>query len=252
MRFEELELSSLVPNPRPLTGISPTKVDDLDHKFLPWKCGPLLVSAHSNPGNIVLDGNHRLVVLLRRGIKSWPCEVHDDLTEHEEIALIRARGRDISPYRLLDDFGLEVKDGDAYAQQLMKIFLSRGLTIKDRGSSIDPKIVGGLGTIWKHRVDLEALEVVVGGIINWETSDGDKHKWNSNIVMGLCSIITRPDPKSGLAINVSRLFHKLETVTPSTIVARGAEAYHSKETKSLQKGVELAIFRRYRARGLYG
>lgn len=125
---EDLEIDPSVQRP-----LDPNKVSKLFFQFTPKGVGTLAVSRREKPRrNIVLDGQHRHAVLLKKlpegGPKTVRCEVFENLTKEQEAALFLTLNNTTKP-RAVDKFKVAVEAGEKTAVAVMNLLDNYGIKL---------------------------------------------------------------------------------------------------------------------------
>lgn len=241
------KLADLRPHPRPFTGISEIWVRDniVRPGWDPAKSPPWMVNVPNGDNyGYIGDGNHRYTGAQLCGVTEFLCETFYGLSPIEFADLIHARGRQIRPYRELDDFGLKLEAGDMAALRIKQILDERGLTLVDRGGGSNPLQLGSIGTVQKIYAKYGSLILseTIDIVQNWTLGDNDRHKWNGTLLSGLASVIAEGE------IDTARMSRKLSQVTPTWMMAKTREKY-ALGASSLLAAARIAIIERYKARG---
>jgi hypothetical protein len=110
-------------------------VEYLFNNWNPIAAGSLLLSHHESDGSYATpDGQHRLVVMRKKGIRTWPCEVHYGLTLQQEAELFLSRN-DRKVVAPISKFIAQVQAKYPTALEIKEILRKNGSQIGFRSTS---------------------------------------------------------------------------------------------------------------------
>jgi uncharacterized protein DUF6551 len=125
-QVQMLKLEQLIVDARFQRPIQQSRVERYTKQFEPKLVGLLTVSLRANGKYVILDGQHRWMVLVERGYTEALCEVLTGLTFEQEAAIFH--GRNISRTRLKpgDYFRARLAANDPIAKAINEIVTKAG------------------------------------------------------------------------------------------------------------------------------
>lgn len=116
-----------------------------DEEFMPILIGIPEVSKRTDGSYFVLDGQHRIEILKRRGYDSVRCHVHEGLAPNEEAFFYRYYNKKRLQIGAFDDYRAAIFEGEPKHLQIQEAVEKRGLTVAAYSS---PKTISA---IWQLR-----------------------------------------------------------------------------------------------------
>lgn len=110
--------------------ISPTKVRGIATRYDENSVGILIVSLREYGQYIVIDGQHRLAAMKRRGIEYAECKVHQGLTKEQEAAIYVNCNKNRKNPEALDLFRASLIAQDPIAIAINSVVEKSGLNIE--------------------------------------------------------------------------------------------------------------------------
>lgn len=101
------------------------KVKKISENFNPITIGTLIVSYRGGEFYLV-DGDHRMLVLIKRGIHEWMCEVHSGLSYQDEANMFRIINKNRKPMSANVSLNAALEGNDPDAIGLQKIITEEG------------------------------------------------------------------------------------------------------------------------------
>lgn len=153
-QVEMLKLDQLIVDARFQRPIQQSRVERYVKQFDPKLVGLLTVSHRANGKYVLLDGQHRWMVLVERRYTEAMCEVLDGLTLEQEAAIFH--GRNVGRVRLKpgDYFRARLAANDPVAKAIEEIVTKAGYRIElhpdiywHTGKGGDPKAIVSINAI---------------------------------------------------------------------------------------------------------
>jgi uncharacterized protein DUF6551 len=213
LRLGELEVDTRFQRP-----MNEARVKRMQSTFDPTLVGLLTVSARTGGHYVLLDGQHRWMVLVNMGYTDALCEVLDNLTLEQEATIFH--GRNVGRVRLGigDYFRARLTAKEPTALAIMKLVTAAGFQI-----DLNP------GRNWKnaaskaeHIVAIHALERVYNIGLLGQTLLAVRHAWpnqpaffmKSDLILGIGGFLrTYPEADAG------RITKQWSYYSPHAIIA---------------------------------
>jgi len=221
-----LKLDQLIVDARFQRPIQQSRVERYTKQFDPKLVGLLTVSHRPNGKYVILDGQHRWMVLVERSYTEALCEVLEDLTFEQEAAIFH--GRNLSRARLKpgDYFRARLAAKDPVAMSINEIVNKAGYRIE-----LNPQVQWHSSSGYsdpKAIVSIAAVERIYGSGMLPATLSTIKAAWPSQpsffmkteLLLGIAAFV-RLYPET----HEDRLVNMLSKFSPHVILAnanRGA------------------------------
>jgi hypothetical protein len=148
--IERHRADSLVRDERVQRAVNQHWVRTLAKQLDPVGIGVVTVSRRDDGPLVLLDGQHRVLALIERGLGEWEvdCHVYTGLTLAQEAALFRRLNNSRKP-NVVDDYLVGVVEGDEECLAIDKIVQSAGLRVAlQKGNGIIA-CVGAMRSVYR-------------------------------------------------------------------------------------------------------
>lgn len=176
------------------------------------RIGVLLVSLRKDGSMWVIDGQHRVAMLIEAGMGNTvvQCEVWEGLTVAREAKEFRARNGGRRGVRALNDFKAALKARDPLAVEMNKVVESVGLSVSPDKARRRVCAVHALA--WAHKRNGNLADVL-SILTTW--TDGHQAAYDGRIIKGLSIFLSKyPDADRG------QLLRKMAPLTPAQLLIR--------------------------------
>lgn len=126
-RIENLRVSTLTVDHVVQRTLDRPRVDRMASEFNPAALGTIVVSLRRDGTRHIIDGQHRVAMLLALGYEQWeiPCEVHRNLTTQQEAAMFRLLNN-TRAVNVLEKFLVRIQEGDPVATAINDVIVDKG------------------------------------------------------------------------------------------------------------------------------
>lgn len=209
-QIEYLKVRELTVDPEIQRPLDPNKVLRIFNEFTPGGVGTLSVSRRADGSEVILDGQHRHNVLLKKLPEGGPeqvrCEVFEGLTRKQEAALFLTLNNTTKP-RAVDKFKVAGTAGDTNAVAITDILQTRGFSVQHDMGEGHVSAVATLERIYKTSVKAKrepnTLDLV---LVIVERSWGyDRYGTKGVILEGLAAMIEEYGSKLVVTDLIERL-----------------------------------------------
>jgi hypothetical protein len=176
---------------------------------------PLVVIPNEDETFNIIDGRHRFLVGVERGIKSWRCDVHDEVTTLQEKAALKLacdrHRRKVGP---LEHFEERLMMNEEQAVQIAEIVFGAGWDIGKLKGGEPYKCIEAIVSleIIATKIGLEGLERTMKLATTWM----NQPKANSALFFRAIGILVRDGYDENLT---PEQYQKLKDVIPAEVIA---------------------------------